>query len=479
MKKSVKRISLFLILALVVTLIPNVSLLGVDTADAATKAYSRVYGKTRYDTSAKVLETYGKKGDIIIASGTNYPDALSGATLAAETKASVFLTAKGKESQTIKYVKKYLSSTGTVYILGGKYAVSAALEKQLKNIAPDRVVRLYGKDRYGTNLAILKEIYPKGTDKIVICSGKNYPDALSASNGQYPIMLAGDKLTSAQKSYLAKNKNAEIVVLGGKYAVSESVEKALKSYGTVKRVGGKTRYDTSKNYAYYCFQRGECKKAVAVYGDNFPDGLSGAILAIYNNGPVLLATSANYEAASEATERLGIEKGYVIGGTPLISDYAAAKIFVPAAIRWPSASNGYTALNKFRTTKNIWYWNKDDSTKTVFNTNSSNTLSALTVNDELEAAAKVRARELATEFSHTRPDGTICFTAYPGSVWGENIAYGYGLTAEGAVEMWKEEGMTYSGQGHRRNMLGEYYNAVGIAGYHVDGVNYWVMALAL
>lgn len=42
---------------------------------------------------------------------------------------------------------------------------------------------------------------------------------------------------------------------------------------------------------------------------------------------------------------------------------------------------------------------------------------------------------------------------------------------------WKEEDQNYAGQGHRRNMLGTGYNAIGIACVTVGGVKYWAMEL--
>ena len=78
-------------------------------------------------------------------------------------------------------------------------------------------------------------------------------------------------------------------------------------------------------------------------------------------------------------------------------------------------------------------------------------------------------------FSHTRPDGTDCFTAFPDGLIskGENIAMGYATYAD-ATDGWKETDDPYSGQGHRRNMLDADFNYVGIAGYKKDGYIYWV-----
>ena len=138
-------------------------------------------------------------------------------------------------------------------------------------------------------------------------------------------------------------------------------------------------------------------------------------------------------------------------------------------------SEAYSYLNEFRTENGVWQWNSDDISKTYFNTNGTNTLNPLSRDVNLEKTAQIRAKELAQSFSHTRPDGTSCFTAFPNGLFamGENIAMGQ-QSCKDVTESWKETNDLYNGQGHRRNMLSENFNCVGIAGYKLNGVIYWV-----
>ena len=55
-----------------------------------------------------------------------------------------------------------------------------------------------------------------------------------------------------------------------------------------------------------------------------------------------------------------------------------------------------------------------------------NGIAKLTVSAALNADAKIRAKEIVQQFSHTRPDGTLCFTVDPANINGENIAEGGG-----------------------------------------------------
>ncbi len=130
-------------------------------------------------------------------------------------------------------------------------------------------------------------------------------------------------------------------------------------------------------------------------------------------------------------------------------------------------------INKLRTGDDAWYWNSDNKTKTVLTD-----LKKLKYDYALEKIAMQRAAEIAVYFSHYRPNGQDCFTAYDDAGYtytacGENIAYGY-TTASSVHAAWSEESAKYSGQGHRRNMLDSSYTAVGIGHVYYNGVHYWV-----
>ncbi len=92
--------------------------------------------------------------------------------------------------------------------------------------------------------------------------------------------------------------------------------------------------------------------------------------------------------------------------------------------------------------------------------------------DSITQAANVRAREIVTNFSHTRPDGSSFSTAlrqagvsYMGS--GENIAYGQ-RTPQEVMDGWMNSA------GHRANILNPNYKNIGIGFYETNGVKYWV-----
>lgn len=88
----------------------------------------------------------------------------------------------------------------------------------------------------------------------------------------------------------------------------------------------------------------------------------------------------------------------------------------------------------------------------------------------LNTAAAVRADECTEVFSHTRPDGSECFTilneyGISNAARGENIAYGDD-TPEDVVETWMNS------SGHRANILSEKYSYIGV-GVADGGYLYW------
>ena len=99
-------------------------------------------------------------------------------------------------------------------------------------------------------------------------------------------------------------------------------------------------------------------------------------------------------------------------------------------------------------------------------------LQPLVKDDRLMVAAAARAKEISQRYSHTRPNGSECFTI----LWhlgidyayaGENIAMGQ-RTPEIVMNDWMNS------SGHRANILNENYDCIGVGYTMVDGHPYWV-----
>lgn len=100
-----------------------------------------------------------------------------------------------------------------------------------------------------------------------------------------------------------------------------------------------------------------------------------------------------------------------------------------------------------------------------------NGLSPLTADSTLTAAAMQRAAETVIYFSHTRPDGRRCFTAFDGAWRGENIAAGQADPDE-VITGWMNS------TGHRKNILEANYTSVGVGCFNYKGINFWVQCFS-
>ena len=102
-------------------------------------------------------------------------------------------------------------------------------------------------------------------------------------------------------------------------------------------------------------------------------------------------------------------------------------------------------------------------------------VSTVKSDDELNKIAATRAKELATKYDHTRPDGRNNFTALKDADYGsystaaENIANNYNADEEDVMNLW----MT-STKGHKENILNKDFTKIGVGYYEADGRYYWV-----
>ena len=289
---------------------------------------SRVAGDDRFETAVEVADQLKKElgvtrfNAIVVAYSDEFADALSASAFAHENEAPVLVVNENNEEYVKRYIEQNLVKGGKVYIIGGNAVVTDRFEDSLSE---SNVSRLGGDDRYETNLLTLKQLNLGGKDTIIIASGLDYADALSASSTGLPVMIVGDKLTDSQSAYLKTlGGNDTYYIAGGTAAVSSEVEKQLKSLnlGTVNRLAGDDRYETSVLIAETFYEKSTL--AYLASGDDFPDGLTGGVLAgLSRDGkgaPLLLVNEHNTNLAASYIEDAGVRTVKAIGGTAAISD---------------------------------------------------------------------------------------------------------------------------------------------------------------
>lgn len=93
-------------------------------------------------------------------------------------------------------------------------------------------------------------------------------------------------------------------------------------------------------------------------------------------------------------------------------------------------------------------------------------INSLSWYDNLEEAAKLRAKELVVKMAHERPDGTPFYTVDDAAM-GENIAKGFDDIESVMIGF-------MDSPSHRDAILSERYNNVSCAVYYVEGTYYFV-----
>ena len=287
----------------------------------------RIYGNNRYMTSLRLADAYkaqldkAKFDNVIVASGVNFADALAGSYLAAKKNAPILIVNDANIANVTDYIKENVHKGGTVYILGGNVAVSSKMESGLGSYT---VKRLAGSNRYATNLQILDEA-DVWEDDILICTGDNFADSLSASASGKAIMLVKDKLTDDQLTFIKGHRYNKYYILGGDKAVTKAVEDEINKIVETERIAGANRYDTSTLIAEKFFDSPDT--AVFALATNFPDGLCAGPLAYGLKAPVILTASGRTDAAVKYVQDTKVAKGVVCGGAGLISNSDIRKIY--------------------------------------------------------------------------------------------------------------------------------------------------------
>ncbi len=301
----------------------------------------RLSGTDRYKTACDIWENTlpeGSAASAVLATGQNFPDALSAAALAGAVEGPLLLV---KPDSVPPEVLSTLHSLGVngVYIVGGANVVSnnvkAALEADGFN-----VIRISGSDRYATAAAVAAEVKyvmgPRYSNRVFVATGLNFPDALAASPWSYastiPVLLTKtSSLPAATASAIQNGGTSGVWVVGSETVVTAGVASAidaLPGIGQPRRLAGATRYETAVAVANESTGADiapelHWHEPGLATGLNFPDALAGGAALGAWGSPLLLTTTTGLPSATSAT--LGANKAdvyriSVMGGTNVVSD---------------------------------------------------------------------------------------------------------------------------------------------------------------
>ncbi|MBM6774801.1 cell wall-binding repeat-containing protein [Olsenella profusa] len=301
-------------------------------------AMMKVGGADRYETSAlEALCAFSSSSYAIVTGGTGYADSICSSGLAGALGCPIILTDPLSLQSTTENALRQLGVKHIV-LLGGESAVSPQVESQLTELvgSDGSVERLWGEDRYGTQMAVyeygLRHDLWTG-DTIIVANGTGFADALSASPLSYklkaPVFFVDKTLSfpEDQRIALGQSGKSSFIAVGGTAVMPESVTTLLSEFGSVKRLGGSDRYETSFSIAQYAVsEHGMSWEGTAFTSGLAPyDALGGGSVQGSENSVLCLKD----EASSSATSFPWTSKPSYIkffGGTSVFSNGFKARL---------------------------------------------------------------------------------------------------------------------------------------------------------
>ena len=191
-------------------------------------------------------------------------------------------------------------------------------------------IDLIGSTRYETAVKISKMGW-NSAKTIILVNGLNnhLVDGLTATPLatalDAPILLAtNSSVPNATVNEIKRLNPSKIIVIGGTGAINESVVTQLKNINkniTVKRISGKTRYETSLNIAKELDSIVPITKIYVGAGNGEPDALSISPVAGRDKSPIILTAKNSLDTNTyNYLKSKNLSDAYFIGGSGIISD---------------------------------------------------------------------------------------------------------------------------------------------------------------
>lgn len=277
---------------------------GVSSANV--ENVTRIAGEDRIATSIEISKAmFNESDNIVLASGYNFADALSAGQLAAALNAPLILSKDQLDTRTSDEIAKLKPKN--IYIVGGETALSSNIEESVKSVVNDiNIERLKGNDRYETSVKVMEKTKEfVDAEYLLIASGKNFPDALSAT------------------SFMADHKALMVLSDGNSYPKSNLKEIAIGGVNqlplngfTGERIAGNDRYQTALAIARRSFENNE--NAILANSKVFADSLSAVSVAKNYKAPIILTDNENLTQSTKSYLE-NMNSVTIIGGEKSVS----------------------------------------------------------------------------------------------------------------------------------------------------------------
>lgn len=188
-----------------------------------------------------------------------------------------------------------IAEDGTLYLWGG--------DNNWVSVSSRTATRVAGQSRFDTAARLATTQFPRGVDTVLLTTGRNYPDALTAgplaAHLGAPVLLTDPAvLPSETRSALDELSPRRVIALGGAAAVSDQVLADAANAGDAEetdRIWGPSRYGTAAAVAERLPETGTIYLAV---GTNYVDALAGGPAT--DGAPILLTETGHLPQETRA-----------------------------------------------------------------------------------------------------------------------------------------------------------------------------------
>lgn len=205
--------------------------------------------------------------------------------------------------------------------------------------------RIYGDNRYETGVEISKKNFEK-SEKVVIVSGENFADALTAGNvastEDIPLLLTKkNEIPSSVMEEIERLGVKEVLIIGGESSISKNIESQFVKISKINRISGDNRESTSLEVAKYLSLKYDIKTIGISNSHTFSDALASTPYLNIKDGVLLLSNKNKLD--ENAKTFISNKEVIVFGGENSISN----NLLIDAK------GKRISGRNRFETSENI------------------------------------------------------------------------------------------------------------------------------
>lgn len=281
---------------------------------------TRVGGADRFAVSASISADFPVGSPVAyVVNGLSFADALSAGPAAAHEGGPLLLVTPRAIPDAVRDELVRLKP-GRIVVVGGTASVGTSVFNELAKFAPV-TDRIGGADRFEVSLKLSKYAFPQGADTVILATGLDFPDALSAGGAaasvDSPVITVNGRASAIDgrtARELARLDVSRVWIAGGPMSMSDGILSSIQALSLpVERLSGADRYRAS-----VAINREFFDAVPTVYlavGTGYADALGGGALA-GKDGSALIVVPSDCVPSSVIffIQRTGAQKVVLLGG---------------------------------------------------------------------------------------------------------------------------------------------------------------------